>query len=85
MLLTGHKQVFVNCVIIVNIIYLCSYLHKGVGEVHQNIQLSQVDASIPFQSLSINVDSQGTGNFLTNIFFHSINNSTSNYHNHVIT
>ena len=61
------KQVFVNCVIIVNIIYLCSELHKGFGEVHQNIQLSKVDTSIPFKSLLINLDSQDRGNFLTNI------------------
>ena len=59
------KQRFVSCVIIVNIIYLCSLLHKGVGEVHQNIQLSQVDASMPFKSLPVNPNSQGGGNFLT--------------------
>ena len=37
-------------------------------EMYQNIQLSQVDASIPFKSLPVNLDSQGGGNFLTNIF-----------------
>ena len=57
------KQVFANCVTIVNIIYLCSLLHKGIGEVHQNIQLSQMDASIPFKSLPVNLDSRGGGNF----------------------